>query len=98
MDYNNEQKISECYITCVENPMNGSFRDNILIIPNEINLLPDVADKPVDAFLAEVNGAVKPIGTENSDFQLSRAALLFGIESVEKRCAVVPFDIVQELA
>lgn len=77
--------------------MNRALGDNILIIPNEISLLPHVAGKTVDVFPAEVNGAVEPIGAENSDLQMRRATLAAGIESVEKRCAVVPFEIVKEL-
>lgn len=78
--------------------MDGPLGDNILIIPNEINLLPHVAEETVDAFLAEVNGAVEPIGAENSDAELRGAALFAGIESVREGGAVVPLEIVQKLA
>lgn len=78
--------------------MNRALGDDILIIPNETKLLPHVAEKAVDSHLAEVLGAVEPIGAENSDFELRGAARFGGIESVEEGGAVIPLEIVQNRA
>lgn len=78
--------------------MNRALGDDVLVIPNETKLLPHVAEKSVDALLAEVFGAVEPIGAEDSDIELCGAARFGGIERVEEGGAIVPLEIVQNRA
>lgn len=82
--------------TSVKNPMNRTLGGNILVIPNEINLLPDIAEKTVHRLLAEVFGAVEPIRAEYANFQLSGAALLGRIESIEEGGTIGPLEIVEK--
>ena len=54
--------------------MNGPFSDNVLVVPDEVQLLPNIAEEAVDVALAQIGGAVEPVGTENPNVELSRAA------------------------
>lgn len=82
----------------VESPMNRAFSFNILIVPDEVDLLPDIAEEAVDFTLAEIVGAVEPVGAENADLELGGGALARGIEGVEEGGAVVPLQVVEDVA
>lgn len=80
--------------TGVENPKDGSFGVDIFIIPNKIDFLPDITYKAINFSLTEIIGTVEPIGSENTHIDMGSAALFSGVESVEERGAVVPFQVV----
>ena len=61
-------------LTSIEEPVNGPFSDNVLVVPDEVQLLPNIAEEAVDVALAQIGGAVEPVGTENPNVELSRAA------------------------
>lgn len=48
--------------------------------------------------LTEIVGAVEPIRAEDTDLQLSGAALAVGVQGVEEGGAVVPLQVVQQLS
>lgn len=78
--------------------MNRSLSGNIFIVPNEINFVPHITKKLVYIFLAKILGAVEPIGAEDADGEMQDSAFLVGVQSVNVRGAIVPFNIIRELA
>lgn len=84
--------------TSVEDPMNRSSSDYILVVSNEIGLLPYVTEEAVDLSLTDVGGTVKPIRAKDSNFQLSGGALAIGIEGIEEWCTVVPLEVVLDVS
>lgn len=83
--------------TSVEDPVNGPFSDNVLVVPNEIHLLPNIAKESADATLAKIGGAVEPSGAENADLQLGRAAGWGSrVEGVDEQGAIVPLEVVED--
>lgn len=78
--------------------MNRSLRDDIFVVPNEINFGPHITKKLVHVLLAKILGAVEPTGAEDADGEMQDSAFLVGVQSVNVRGAVVPFKIIRELA
>lgn len=78
--------------------MNRPFGLNILVIPDEIDLLPDIAKEAIDMALTKIIGSIEPIGSENTHLELSRRASLGGVQSVEEGSAVVPLEVVEDVA
>lgn len=62
--------------TGIENPMDGSLGEDIFVIPNEIDLLPDITQKSVEGTLTKVSSSVKPIRSENPNIKLRGTTLL----------------------
>lgn len=91
-------------ITGVKEAVNGSVSKNILIIQNKVHLLPHITQKTIHMSLTKVIGAIKPVRAENPNVQLStstsrgirRRGGIFG-ESVEKRSAVIPLKVIQNI-
>lgn len=80
-------------ITCVESPGNWSVGDDILIIPNEINLLPQIAEEAILVHLPQVVGAVQKVRAQNPHRKMHGGAVLGGVIIGG---AVVPLHIVQD--
>ena len=78
--------------------MDGSLGDDIFIVPNEIHLLPDITEEPIDLFLTQIVGSVEPVRAENSDLKVFGFTLLVGIQCVEEGSAIVPFQVVETLS
>lgn len=83
--------------TCVEEPVNRSFSEDILVVPNEVDLLPHVAEETINVALAEVGCALEPVGAENTHREMHNPALLVGIPSVDKGGAIVPLQVENQL-
>lgn len=81
--------------TCVENPINRFSGEDILVVPDEVDLLPHVAEEAIDVALAEVGGALEPIGAENTYREMHDPAFL---QSVDEGGAIVPFKVIGKLA
>lgn len=79
----------------VEDPVNRAFGEDILIVPDEVHLLPDIAQEAINMLLAEIVSAVEPIRAENADVEVDCAAFAGGIESVHEGSAVVPLEVVE---
>lgn len=79
----------------VEDPAHGALGGNVLVVPDEVDLGPGVAEESVDVLLAEVGGAAEPVGTEDADVELRGAAGEGGGEGVEEGGAVVPLEVVE---
>lgn len=77
--------------------MDRSFSDNILVVPNKINLLPHIAQKPVHVSLTQIISAVEPIRPENANWKMHGVAFSVGVQGVDVRGAIVPFEVVGEL-
>lgn len=75
--------------------MDGALGDDVLVVPDEVNLGPHVAEEAVDGLLTEVGGAVEPVGAEDADPDLDGAAGTRGVEGVKERGAVVPLEVVK---
>lgn len=76
--------------------MHGALGLDILIVPDELDLLPDIAEEAIDMLLAEVIGTVEPIGAENADVEVVGLALARVVEGVVEGGAVVPLEVVEE--
>lgn len=85
--------------------MNRPFGDNILIVPNEVHLLPDIAMESVEVALAQVIRAIdKPVRAENPNFKLcDTAGMIMGGgrvaavgEGVDEGGAVVPLEVIDD--
>lgn len=87
------------YITCEEDPLDRSASENVLIVDDEVDFLPHIAEEVINIMLAEIGGAVEPIRAENSDGEMQNLTFLarrIGIESVDVGGAIVPFQVVFE--
>ena len=94
---NQTTKKSNNKITSVKSPMHRPSGDDIFIVPNEIHLLPDIAEKPIDLFLTQIVSSVEPIRAKDPHLELSRPTPLGGIQCVDKRSSIVPFKVVYNL-
>ncbi|OWM63099.1 hypothetical protein CDL15_Pgr008015 [Punica granatum] len=56
----------------------------MFVVPDEINLLPDIAEEVVDSALAKLRGAVEPVGAEDAYLELHGAAARSWVEPVEE--------------
>jgi hypothetical protein len=83
--------------TCVEDPMNRYFSEDILVVPNEVDLLPHVAEETINVALAEVGCALELVGAENSYREMHNPTLLVGIPSVDEGGAIVPLQVKSQL-
>lgn len=83
--------------TSVEDPMNRPFGNNVFIVPNEVNLLPNIAKEAIHDSLTQIVGTIQPIGAKNTNLELSCSALAAGVQCVEEGGAVVPFKVIQNL-
>lgn len=70
--------------TSVKHPTNRPVGEDILVISNEVHLLPDIAEEAIHAALTQIGGAVQPIGAEDTDLHLGRGALSVGVQGVEE--------------
>lgn len=78
--------------------MDGPLGGDVLVVPNEVNLLPDVAKEAVDRLLTQISGSVQPVGPENSNIDLCGATLSGGIiEGIEEGGTIVPFKVEKQL-
>lgn len=77
--------------------MDWAVGEDILVIPNKINLLPDIAEEAVDMSLTQIVGTLQPIRAQNPNIQLRGATVGGGIEGVEEGGAVVPLQVVEEV-
>ena len=59
----------------VKHPMNGALRDNVLVVPDELDLLPHIAEEAVHIALHQIVGAVEPVWGQNADLKLNRRAV-----------------------
>lgn len=82
----------------VENPKDRPLGNNILIIPNEIDFLPDITEEAIDMLLTQIVGTIEPVGSENAHLDLGGSTLSVGVESIEEGGAVVPLEVVEEVA
>ncbi|KAL8160428.1 hypothetical protein V2J09_001965 [Rumex salicifolius] len=51
----------------VELPVNGAASDDVLVIPDELHLLPHIAEESGEHLLPQIGGAVEPIRREDAD-------------------------------
>lgn len=80
-----------------EDPLNGSSSEDILVVPNEINFLPNIAEEIINILLTKVISTVEPVRAENANLEVDDfASLIEWLESVVKRRAVVPFEVIFE--
>lgn len=82
-----------------EDPLDGSSGEDILVVGDEVDFLPDVAEEVVDRLLAEVVSAVEPARAENADIEVHDfAGFVEGLERIVKGGSIVPFEVVGENA
>lgn len=94
-----ESSAVENWLTGEEDPLDGSSSEDILVVGDEVDFLPDVAEEGVDILLAEVVSALEPVGAENANGEVDDfAGFVEGLERVVKRGSVVPFEVVSEYA
>ena len=84
-------------ITVEKAPVDGPFGDDIFIVPNEVHLLPHVAEEPIDLALTQIVGSVQPVRAKNPHLKMFGATLLGRVQCVEERSAIVPFQVVETL-
>lgn len=78
------------YATWVEDPLNRSTSENILI-----NFLPYITEEIINMLLTQICGAVEPIGGENTHLKVQNLACgVWGMEGVDEGGAVVPLEVV----
>lgn len=83
------------FSTCKEDPLDRALGVDILVVPDELDLLPDVAKEAIDTALAKVGGAIEPVGAEDSHLEVPCAALLeAGVKPVVEGGTVVPLEVV----
>jgi len=81
--------------TSVEDPLNRPASEDILVVPNEIDLLPHIAEEIINFLLTQIRCTLEPIGAENTHFYLhDLAGGVGGIKRVEEGGAVVPLEVV----
>lgn len=78
--------------------MNRSLGDNILVIPNEVDLLPNIAEETIHLFLTQVVCSIEPIGSKNTNLKMRSATGLIFVQGVDEGGSIVPFQIVEKLA
>ena len=83
--------------TCVENPMNRPLGDNILVVPNEVHLLPNIAEEPIHVALTQVVSTIEPIWAKNTHLKLWSSALFVGVQCVKEGSPIVPFKVMENL-
>lgn len=85
--------------------MNGSASDNILIVPKKVKFLPHITQETIEMSLTKVISAMKPVRAENPNIELNRSTRrrirrrrggIIG-KSVEKRSAVIPLKVIEEI-
>lgn len=84
-------------ITRVEDPLHRSASEDVFVVQDELHFLPHIAEEVISVVLAQINGAVEPIGAENSHGEMQNPTFLtggIGMESVDEGGAVVPFEVV----
>lgn len=79
----------------VEDPVNRAFGEDVLIVPDEVNLLPDIAQEAINVLLAEIVSAIEPIRAEDADVEVDGAAFAGGVEGVKEGGAIVPLEVVE---
>lgn len=79
----------------MKDPSNRSLGDHILIIPEKLNLLPGIAQEPINVLLPEVVGTIEPVWPEDAHLKLDSPAPARLIEGVVEGGAVVPLQVVQ---
>lgn len=84
--------------TSVKNPMHRPFGKDILIIDYKVSLFPDIAKEAIHASLTQILSAIQPIRAQNSNLKLCSSTLFVRIQRVEEGSAVVPFEVVEQLA
>lgn len=84
--------------TSVEEPVNWPFGVDVLVIPDEVDLLPDIAEESIDMAVTQIIGPVEPVGAKNTHLQLRGRASLGGVQSVDKGSPVVPLKVVDNIA
>ena len=77
--------------------MHGPFGDNILVVPNEVHLLPQVAEEPIDLVLTQIVGSVQPIRAKNPHLKLCCVTPIGGVQCVDERSSIVPLKVVHKL-
>lgn len=75
--------------------MDGALGDDVLVVPDEVDLGPHVAEEAIDGLLAKISGTVEPVRAEDADLELIGAAGAGGIEGVKEGGAVVPLEVVE---
>lgn len=85
------------FYTCVEEPVNRSLSEDVLIVPDKVDLLPHIAEEPVHVALTQISGTVEPIGPENAHLKMQDPAFPIGVQGVDVGGAIVPFQVVLEL-
>jgi len=81
--------------TRVEDPLNRPASEDILVVPNEIDLLPHIAEEIINSVLTQIGCTLEPIGAENTHFYVQDLARgVGGIERVDEGSAVVPLQVV----
>lgn len=77
--------------------MNRPFGEDVLVVPNKVHLLPNIAEEAIYVALTQIVGTVQPVWAENSHLQLSGTALALGVECVEEGGAIVPLQVVENI-
>lgn len=82
--------------TCVKDPKDRPLGSNILIIRNEVGLLPSIAKEPIYVSATQIIGSVEPVGSENTHFYLDGSTLSGGVQCVEEGGSIVPLEVVED--
>lgn len=84
--------------TVVKIPANRPTGKNIFVVPNEIDLLPDVAEEAIGELSPKVISVVHEIRPENPYLEVFDLASGVRAKRVVKRRAVVPLNVVLNLS
>lgn len=82
--------------TIGEIPSNRSSSLNILIIPDEIDFPPDMAQEPIRVLGAEVGGAQEPVRAGDANGEVADKAGSGWAGGVVVGGAIVPLHVVQD--
>lgn len=84
--------------TIKEIPANGSTRRDFLVVPNKLDLGPEMALEPAGPGPAQVGGAIEPVRSQKPDRECQYSTR--GVLSFRKkeRGLVVPLHIVESIA
>lgn len=78
--------------------MHRPFGEDILIIDYKVSLFPDIAKEAIHVSLTQILSTIQPIRAQNSNLKLCSSTLFVRIQREEEGSAVVPFEVVEQLA
>lgn len=77
--------------------MNRPLGDNILVVRNEVHLLPNIAKEPIHVELTQVVSTIEPIWAKNTHLNLYGSALFVGVQCVKEGSPIIPFKVIENL-